>query len=1126
MGALFVLALALRLPGLDSAPPGLWFDEAQNGIVARNLLAPGAAHPAFIPSLTQMGALYFYFLGILLKIFGSTLIWPLRLLPALAGALIAPMLYVLGSRLYGWRVGLVAGVLVALGAWNITMSRFGVVSLPTVAVDVATYLCLVQALKTGRFGWWAGSGVLLGIALHMYYPSQLVPILLLLVFIHRLISGRMIFFRAVRAGVVAFVIGLLIAVTPIATFALQHTDVYTQRASDVNIFSPEGSEGRPDALLISIQRHALMFNYAGDNNPRHNLPGAPMLDWVTAALFLAGLGLLVLRLWRWQYFFPLVWFLLTLSGGILSVVFEAPQSHRTLENSVVAPLIASIFLGELWAALDARVTAAWSSRRTRLRNASPNPDAPPVASATAPPALPAASLLSSRSGLLAPRICRSAIALAVALLLIWVGFSNVNRYFNQQMNDTSVWLEMGGANEAVGKLLAGYDPSTRVFVSSDRTNVPASLYLAPDKSASIWPGSQALPFTENRDVAVLIDPTDEGDVSNIVRIYPHTQVTVVHAPVGDQPQLFALQVTKDDIANLHGSHRADDAHIASTLKVPQYASYSFGWQGAPGNTGSDPGTPEVWIDNSKIALGQVMPMSAGLHSVVISGTQGTRVDLSSLLWAQDTPLLAPISPDFWFDPTRVVPAGLTALIRAGDNFDSVPQRTRIDPQVSFYFQLLPLPRPYTIEWVGKLYAPVQGSYKFSTEQLSKSLLLIDGVPIVDNPTPNNPREASIDLTQGLHDIDLRFEDLDNYSHVYLYWQPPTFNDKYIIPSLFLLPQMANYPDTPPFGAWPTLDQADDTIWARSSINPAAQSAEPPPSPPSQPQQPQTQQPQPAPNATPYPGRVIAPLLAIGGKDNATLPLPRAVAADSQGNLYFYTESNSKISKYGPDGRKIADWAASGADLKPTTEGSALLVKDDKLYFLDANSSSLTTYGLDGAPEGSVKICSCFFPRGMALSNDGNLWVTDTGFGRVYKVDLQGQTIATLGDTGSAPGQFVEPASVWESPQGILFVADVGNHRVQSFTPDGKPLAQWPIGNGTSRDSNRVTGTPDGDVLVTEFESRSIVEYDANGTEKARWTYTSDGPSLVPAGIAPYAANKFVVLFPFDNSTVVFDTTQR
>ena len=477
---------------------------------------------------------------------------------------------------------------------------------------------------------------------------------------------------------------------------------------DVNIFSPIGSEGRSDALQTSIERHALMFNYAGDRNPRHNLPGAPMLDWITAALFLAGLGVLVLRVWRWQYFFPLVWFLLTISGGILSVVFEAPQSHRTLENSVVTPLIAAIFLGELWAALDVRIATARAARQAhRERTALPGISLSPANDA-APTGISITQPAPSRAGLYAVRVGRSAIALAVILLLTWAGFTNVDRYFNRQVNDASVWMEMGGANEAVGKLLASYDSNTRLFVSPDRTNVPAALYLAPGKSADIWPGSFALPFTEDRDVAVLIDPTDEGDVSNIVRMYPHTQVTVITAPLGDVPQLFALHITKDDVASVRGSQRIDDSHAASTLKVAQYGIHSFGWQNADGSTGQTAGTPEVWIDGAKITLGQIMPVGAGLHSVVISGTQGTKVDLSNLLWAQDNPLMSPIASDFLFDPAKVAPHGLTALVRAGDNFDSVPQQIKIDPQVSFYFQITLLPRPYTVEWTGKLYAPMAG----------------------------------------------------------------------------------------------------------------------------------------------------------------------------------------------------------------------------------------------------------------------------------------------------------------------------------------------------------------------------------------------------------------------------------
>ena len=213
-----------------------------------------------------MGGLYFYVLGLVLKIFGDTAIMPLRLLPAIAGTLMVPMLYLIGSRLYGWRVGVVAGTLLAGSAGNITFSRFGIASLPTIALDIAVFLCLLQGLRTGRLGYYAGAGVLLGLALQMYYASQLVPVVLGLVFLYRLITERMRFWRAIRGGIVAAVVGILIGFLPVATFVAQHFQVYTARTGTVSIFTPEGSDGHPDALGISLSKHALMFNYLGDSN--------------------------------------------------------------------------------------------------------------------------------------------------------------------------------------------------------------------------------------------------------------------------------------------------------------------------------------------------------------------------------------------------------------------------------------------------------------------------------------------------------------------------------------------------------------------------------------------------------------------------------------------------------------------------------------------------------------------------------------------------------------------------------------------------------------------------------------------------------------------------------------------
>jgi streptogramin lyase len=176
--------------------------------------------------------------------------------------------------------------------------------------------------------------------------------------------------------------------------------------------------------------------------------------------------------------------------------------------------------------------------------------------------------------------------------------------------------------------------------------------------------------------------------------------------------------------------------------------------------------------------------------------------------------------------------------------------------------------------------------------------------------------------------------------------------------------------------------------------------------------------------------------------------------------------------------------------------------------------------------GRVPACRCHFARGLAASQDGNFWLADTGYNRVLKVSPSGTQLRSLGEKGTQPGQFEEPASVWEAPDGTLFVADIGNQRAQSFTPDLKPLTQWLIGRSIARDGNRLTGDQAGNVLVTQVEDRAVVMYDKNGKELRRWLYRKDGEVLVPSGITSLGGAKFLVLFPQGDVGAVFTKVDR
>jgi 4-amino-4-deoxy-L-arabinose transferase-like glycosyltransferase len=929
MAALTLLALALRLPGLDSAPPGLWFDEAQNGIVARNLLAPNALHPAFIGDFTQMGGLYFYMLGLVLKVFGDTAILPLRLLPAIAGTLIVPMLYMIGSRLYGWRVGLVAGTLLAVSAWNITFSRLGMASMPTVVLNIAVYLCLLQGLRTGRLGYYAGAGVLMGLAFQMYYASQLVPVVLGLVFLYWLITVRMRFWRAIRGGIVVLAAGILIGFLPVATFLTQHLNVYMARTGTVSIFTPEGSDGHPDALGISLTKHALMFNYMGDSNGRHNLPGAPMLDFWTGALFLVGLGVCLLRVRRWHYFFPLIWFLVSMSGGVLTVVFEAPQGHRTLEASVITALIAGIYLGETWKALT---TAVEGRRATDHRR--------PVG-------------LLSLSGGRARLWVTGAVALGVLAVLVVTAVTNVNRYFNQQMNNQSVWLDMLGPDREIGRLVAQYNDTHKVYISSIKADYPPGHYLVPNANIASWPGMYTFPLTEARDTEIVLTQSDGYDVAAIRRIYKNAVVKAISGPDHGAPQVYSVTIPAQDIIEAHGVHAtlfptdsgkalveqtlermAFDAasgagsagqiariRLSATLKVDTYAAYSFGLAGDAGAEAAPAGT--IMVDGFDVSAGTPITLGTGLHSVAMTGTlasSGGQAGKIELMWAsgQGTEK-QPINSVLLFDPRKIEPRGLTGLFRQGASFDTEPTQGRVDPTISFYFHITPLVRPYTADWQGKLYAPVDGQYTFQTEQISHSRLYIDGQQLIVNDANNNAVSAQTNLSKGLHDIRLQYEDYESFSHVYLFWTPPGLGDRFIIPSAFLLPVMGSYPDHPESGDWPGIEAADDTDWTRASDQGSGAGSQGSGSQGTQGAQATQVAVQPTPTLqqvekpTAIPAGVgqttpkeIKPVLVLG-QDGETLARPKAGAVDEAGNIYIYTETDTSIHKFSADGKPENKW---------------------------------------------------------------------------------------------------------------------------------------------------------------------------------------------------------------------------
>lgn len=78
------------------------------------------------------------------------------------------------------------------------------------------------------------------------------------------------------------------------------------------------------------------------------------------------------------------------------------------------------------------------------------------------------------------------------------------------------------------------------------------------------------------------------------------------------------------------------------------------------------------------------------------------------------------------------------------------------------------------------------------------------------------------------------------------------------------------------------------------------------------------------------------------------------------------------------------------------------------------------------------------PFGIAIDQYNTVYVSDNTDNVIYKYDSSGNLIDTIGSSGSDPGEFSAPLGVYVDNAGNIFVADSGNGRVQQFVDTDFP----------------------------------------------------------------------------------------
>ncbi len=368
LALILLVAAFFRLWQLDSIPPGLFGDEATDGLDALDVLAGRGA--IFFPANFGREGLHVWLVAGMFRLIGVVPL-ALRLPSALAGILTALATYWLGremvGRLVDWESGrlgrghptnlpiyqstipLLAALYLATSYWHIHFSRFGIRGVFTPLCGVLAFAAFWRAVNLANqrisesaispchpvtvspcHAWFALSGFFLGLATHFYTAARFLPVFLggflVLQAIIAYASGRReeaLLRRHLRGIVVLYAVAALVF-APLGVYFLQHPGSFSQRAGEVVAFKDASPLARMGQAAVA---NVLQFFVPGrgDMDQFYNLPGRPVFDPLTAVLALIGIAAL---LWRWRQ--PAALFLLTWFPALLLPSFLATDRFPTL----------------------------------------------------------------------------------------------------------------------------------------------------------------------------------------------------------------------------------------------------------------------------------------------------------------------------------------------------------------------------------------------------------------------------------------------------------------------------------------------------------------------------------------------------------------------------------------------------------------------------------------------------------------------------------------------------------------------------------------------------------------------------------------------------------------------------
>ncbi|MFZ5906210.1 MAG: 6-bladed beta-propeller [Nitrospirota bacterium] len=182
-------------------------------------------------------------------------------------------------------------------------------------------------------------------------------------------------------------------------------------------------------------------------------------------------------------------------------------------------------------------------------------------------------------------------------------------------------------------------------------------------------------------------------------------------------------------------------------------------------------------------------------------------------------------------------------------------------------------------------------------------------------------------------------------------------------------------------------------------------------------------------------------LQIRGAGDQRFLSPIGVSVDSNGDIYLSDSALRKVFVFNREGSLIREIGSPEILMRP----SGIVLADDKVYVVDTHGHNVSVFskkdgnllfrfGQDGTAPGDFH-----FPTNIFHAGDGLLYITDSMNFRVQVFDRSGTVQTAFGKPGDGAGDFSKPKGIAVDSEGHIYVADAHFDAVQIFDRNGRLL---------------------------------------------------------------------------------------